>query len=63
MRFHPEILPSQRNSLAEARRKVDGCKYPRCFYYKPGAKTYCCDACSGDHFDYDRLKEEEKSDG
>lgn len=31
------------------------CKYPKCHYYKPGTKTYCCDACSSDHYDYDRL--------
>lgn len=32
------------------------CKYPRCTYYDPKAKTYCCGACSSDSYDYDRLK-------
>lgn len=44
---------------AEGKSQV--CKYPKCYYHSPGAEYYCCDACSGDHYDYDRLnKEEEK---
>ena len=34
------------------------CKYPDCYYYTPGAKYYCCNACTGDHHDYSRLKKE-----
>ena len=32
------------------------CKYPRCIYYDPKAETYCCNACSNDAYDHDRLK-------
>ncbi len=34
------------------------CKYPVCTYYDPKAKSYCCNACAGDHYDYDRLQKE-----
>jgi len=36
------------------------CKYPKCHYYDPKSKVYCCDACSGDHYDYDRLHKGKK---
>lgn len=36
------------------------CKYPKCYYHKLGAKTYCCDACSSDHYDHDRLHKGKK---
>lgn len=35
------------------------CKYKKCHYYDPKAKTYCCDACSADAYDDDRLHKEE----
>ena len=31
------------------------CKYPGCHYYDPKSESYCCAACSGDHYDHDRL--------
>lgn len=37
------------------------CKYPECYYYDPKSKTYCCDACSSDHYDYGRLKKGKES--
>jgi len=36
------------------------CKYPDCYYYDPKSKTYCCAACSGDHYDRDRLNKESR---
>ena len=36
------------------------CKYPGCCYYDPKSKVYCCAACSGDHYDYNRLHKETK---
>ena len=41
-------------------KKKWGCKYPKCRYYDPKSKVYCCVACSDDHYDYDRLHKEEK---
>ena len=35
------------------------CKYKKCTYYDPKAKTYCCAACSADAYDYNRLKKEQ----
>ena len=47
------------NRLSEWRQRRDEtkreCKYPDCFYYKPKAKDYCCNACYSDHQDYKRL--------
>ena len=37
------------------------CKYSGCIYYAPKAKTYCCNACSGDDYDYKRLNKESKN--
>ncbi len=34
------------------------CKFEKCYYYNPNAKTFCCDACSSDAFDDARLKKE-----
>lgn len=31
------------------------CKYSKCVYYDKKAKTYCCNACSADAYDYVRL--------
>lgn len=39
------------------------CKYPKCFYYKKGAKFYCCDACSADAYDDHRLATEKEMGG
>ena len=36
------------------------CKYSECYYYDSKAETYCCDACSADAYDRDRLAREER---
>jgi len=36
------------------------CKYPGCISYSNNAKTYCCNACSADAYDDERLSEEEQ---
>lgn len=65
----PSMFPPARDRKVEAEKKKRGCKYPDCFYYKPDAKTYCCNGCSGDHYDYVRLgldkkeKSNERKDG
>ena len=41
-------------------REKRSCKYPKCDYYDPKSKVYCCNACSGDHYDYDRLHKKKK---
>lgn len=41
-------------------KKIKVCKYPDCYYYHKDATHYCCAACSGDHYDYDRLKMESR---
>lgn len=41
-------------------KKKWGCKYPKCHYYDPKSKVYCCAGCSDDHYDYDRLHKEER---
>lgn len=37
------------------------CKYPGCTYYKKGAKSYCCNACSADAYDDHRLMVEKRT--
>ena len=36
------------------------CKLPHCVNYASGVMTYCCDACSADAYDEERLSKEEQ---
>ena len=49
------VEQSRRYEKEQTHRKEEGCKYPLCVNYKPTAQIYCCNACAGDHHDYDRL--------
>jgi hypothetical protein len=40
--------------------KVRICKYKECTNYDKKAKTYCCNGCAFDDYDYRRLQREER---
>ncbi len=42
------------------RKKKRTCKYSGCTYYSPDATTYCCNACSADAYDDERLSKEKQ---
>ena len=50
-----QSICNEKKAKAES---TKACKYPECTYYDPKAKSYCCNACAGDHYDYDRLQRE-----